>query len=269
MIKRIAIHSVPRSGSSWLGQIFNSSPQVNFKFQPLFSYAFKDALNLNSTKNEIVSFFEQIASSEDDFLNCKSFIKSGKYPKFSKLKEYTSIVYKEVRYHHLLKNLMMNDDELLVIGLIRNPKGVINSWLQAPREFKKGLEWDEDEEWLRAPKKNLNKQEEFNGFLKWVECLRIFEYLNKNYPNRFIQIHYDDLLENTEDLVHHIFDRCEIPWNDQTENFINNSRAKEVEDAYSVFKKRKVDDVWKDELDNSIVDYIDSFLTKNSLEKFI
>ena len=44
-MKRIAIHSVPRSGSSWLGQILNSSLKVCFRFQPLFSYAFKDYLN--------------------------------------------------------------------------------------------------------------------------------------------------------------------------------------------------------------------------------
>ena len=46
-MKRIAIHSAPRSGSSWLGQILNSSPKVCFRFQPLFSYAFKDYLNDN------------------------------------------------------------------------------------------------------------------------------------------------------------------------------------------------------------------------------
>ena len=37
----ISIHGVPRSGTSWLGQILDSSPKVRYKFQPLFSYAFK------------------------------------------------------------------------------------------------------------------------------------------------------------------------------------------------------------------------------------
>ena len=60
-MKRIAIHSVPRSGSSWLGQILNSSPKVCFRFQPLFSYAFKDYLNEKSSQEDIMTFFEQIA----------------------------------------------------------------------------------------------------------------------------------------------------------------------------------------------------------------
>ena len=36
----VGVHGVPRSGTSWLGQILNASKKVNFKFQPLFSYAF-------------------------------------------------------------------------------------------------------------------------------------------------------------------------------------------------------------------------------------
>ena len=35
---------VPRSGTSWFGELFNSSPRVAYRFQPLFSYAFKDAI---------------------------------------------------------------------------------------------------------------------------------------------------------------------------------------------------------------------------------
>ena len=44
-LKKIAIFSVPRSGSSWLGQIFNSHEDVSFRMQPLFSYSHKSALN--------------------------------------------------------------------------------------------------------------------------------------------------------------------------------------------------------------------------------
>ena len=58
----VAIHSVPRSGSTWLGQIFNSHPKVNFRYQPLFSYAFKDYLNEASSSEDIEAFFKNIYS---------------------------------------------------------------------------------------------------------------------------------------------------------------------------------------------------------------
>ena len=67
-MKRIAIHSVPRSGSSWLGQIFNSSVKVCFRFQPLFSYVFKGYLDEKSSREDILTFFKLIAKSNDDFL---------------------------------------------------------------------------------------------------------------------------------------------------------------------------------------------------------
>ena len=94
---RLAIHSVPRSGSSWLGQIFNSSPSVCFRFQPLFSYAFKDYLNKESTMEDILRFFEVIARSNDDFLLQKDKVYSGEYPCFDKKEQFSHIVYKEVR----------------------------------------------------------------------------------------------------------------------------------------------------------------------------
>jgi len=63
-MKKIALHSVPRSGSSWIGQILNSSPKVNYKFQPLFSYAFKGYLDENSSRERIDEFFEKEVKQE-------------------------------------------------------------------------------------------------------------------------------------------------------------------------------------------------------------
>ena len=100
-MKRIAVHSVPRSGSSWIGQVLNSSPDVNFKFQPLFSYAFKGFLNETSNQKQIEEFFQCIAESQDDFLLQNDKIEKKIYPTFQKNTDYTHIMYKEVRYHHI------------------------------------------------------------------------------------------------------------------------------------------------------------------------
>ena len=56
MKKTIALFGVPRSGTSWLGQIFDSCPDVIYKYQPLFSYAFKNRLNMQSSFDEISNF---------------------------------------------------------------------------------------------------------------------------------------------------------------------------------------------------------------------
>src|SRR5690606_40577357 len=61
----IAIHGAPRSGTSWLGQVFNSHPQVQYRYQPLFSYAFKGRVGAHSSRQEFLDLFADLATTED------------------------------------------------------------------------------------------------------------------------------------------------------------------------------------------------------------
>jgi len=70
-MENAAIFGVPRSGTSWLGQIFNSSPNVAYRFQPLFSYAFKSRLNEHSTADDIENFSRDILNTSDEFVTQK------------------------------------------------------------------------------------------------------------------------------------------------------------------------------------------------------
>lgn len=254
-MQRIAIHSVPRSGSTWLGSIFDSQPEVIYKLQPLFSYALKDRLTPISTKKEIDDFFDDLEKSRDDFMDQKDGKDKGIIPVFKKEKA-TTIVYKEVRYHHLLKNLMEKEDGIKVIGLIRNPLSAISSWLKAPKEFRAEKGWKVEEEWQFAAKKNLNKAEEFNGYEKWKEVTYIFESLQKQYPTRFYLLNYDDLLEDMNRTVEKLFEFCNIGITEQTRNFIYQSKSTEQADPYSVFKSKKKDDAYKRNLPQCIIDEI-------------
>ncbi len=268
MKKRIAIHSVPRSGSNWLGAIIDSNPHVIFKHQPLFSYAFKDYLDEHASTEDIHLFFEKIAVTKDEFLDRS--VKKHKeiVPVFTKQSP-TTIVYKEVRYHHLLQNMLRQDKALKVIGLIRNPCGVINSWLKAPREFKKELGWKAEEEWRYAPKKNCGKPEEFNGFEKWKEVAYLFQDLKSQYPDRFFLITYHDLLNRTNKSVQKIFDFCNLKMADQTIEFIKTSRNKRGKDTYGVYRTKKTDNQWISELPQHIQETIQEILKGTSLEKYL
>ena len=74
--------------------------------------------------------------SNDDFLIQKEAKERGLIPEFKKDNP-THIIYKEARYHNLLSNMLRKDDEIKIVGIVRNPKGVINSWHHAPKEFDK------------------------------------------------------------------------------------------------------------------------------------
>jgi len=266
---KIALHGTPRSGSSWLGQIFNSSPMVNFKYQPLFSYAFKNYLTPNSSKQEIDCFFCEIAKSSDDFLNQRKQKIKGNYPEFIKNKILPFTVYKEVRYHHILENMLYQDNKVILVGLIRNPLSVISSWLIAPKEFRRDLGWNELEQWRYAELKNQGKPEEFNGYEKWKEVVLIFHKLKNQYPNRVYLLTYKKLLENTSLETKKLFDFCRIPLEEQTLNFINQSSQSENDDAYSVFRNKQTDIKWKKELNPLIAEEIINDLKGSELEVYL
>src|SRR5436305_252996 len=99
----VAIHGAPRSGTSWLGQLFNSSENVAYRYQPLFSYAFKQRLTSTSTRREIELFFDDLLFTEDDFVLQRGAASLAGYSLEFEKAEITHLVYKEVRYHCVLE----------------------------------------------------------------------------------------------------------------------------------------------------------------------
>ena len=267
-LHKIAIHSVPRSGSTWLGHLVNSSPHVIFKYQPLFSYALKNYLDEYSSAAQIDSFFEKLIETNDDFLDQKQDIQSGKVPRFEK-SEIDAVVYKEVRYHHILPNLLETCKGLKLVALIRNPLSVISSWLAAPREFRKDLGWKEMEEWKDAKKKNSNKKQEFYGFEKWKEVTLLFEHLHQKYPNRVTIILYNDLLRNTFNITQKLFSKLELEFTAQTEDFIKMSHSVHINDPYAVYRTNQRDDNWKKQLNPKIAKSILDEVKGTPFEKYL
>ena len=265
---KIAIQSVPRSGSTWLGSIFDSHPNVAYRFQPLFSYAFKNSLGLNSSKEEIDEFLFSILYSQDDFINQKKAKGNGLIPIFDKL-DVTHIVYKEVRNHHILENILNQLQDIKIIGIIRNPLSVINSWLRAPKEFRSDLGWKEKEEWRFAQKKNMNNVEEFNGLEKWIEVAKMFEMLVEKYSDKFYLLNYKNIIEKTEDEITKMFDFCDLDVAEQTKQYLYQSVAISNSDPYSVYKNKKKDDAWINELNIEIASEIISIVHSVDLGKYL
>lgn len=256
MFQKIAIHSAPRSGSTWLGKILDSSPDTLYKYQPLFSYVLKSFLKKNSTEEEIDSFFKKLSETKNNFLDQKPEKEDGIVPEFQKNAKPTALVYKEVRYHHLLSNLLLKDKEVKVIGLIRNPLSVINSWLNAPKEFKAELGWKIEKEWKFAPSKNKDKPEEYNGYKKWIEVSYLFLKLREQYPDRFYLLNYEDLLQNPIAETLKLFEFANLALGTQTLEFLKASTSRNDGDSYSVYKIKEDDKEWEKELPDYIIQEI-------------
>lgn len=267
-LRVIGVHGVPRSGTTWLGQIFNSHADVAYRFQPLFSYAFKSRLDPHSSAAQISEFFHDIYSTEDDFVLQKGEADLSKMTvRFSKSPHPTNLVYKEVRYHHILENLLLSSTDVRIVGIIRLPCAVIQSWVNAPREFKK--EWNILEEWRLAAKKNQGRPEEFYGFAKWKEVAELFLRLQVSYPDRFLLVKYAELIASPMVEVQRIFGFCGLSLGDQTRKFIEASRSRDDGNPYGVFRNHTRDDKWLNRLPNQISSAIMSELRGTELEMFL
>ena len=265
----ISIHGVPRSGTSWLGQIFNSHPDVAYRLQPLFSYRFKNRINLNSTKDVICDFFDELYQVKDDDFILEKW-RDHNNPIELDFKKNTSknfLVMKMVRYHHLIEKFLLSDENLKVIGIVRNPCAVIYSWLNAPKEFNN--KWDVLSEWRYAPSKNLGRIEEYNGFEKWKELALTFLELEQKNPERFLFIQYEQLVTDPNSIIENAFSFVGLKMERQVLDFIKSSQSYHSEDAYAVFKSPNVKDKWRSELDQRISEEIINEIHRTVLARFM
>jgi hypothetical protein len=264
-LKIIALWGPPRSGTTWLGQIFDSHPTVAYRYQPLFSYRFKNAVSTESPPAAMENFLTELAASDDDFVCQVTKRAEGLVPPFTKYSP-SHLVFKEVRYLHLARHFLSTVPHSLAVGIIRNPFATINSWLKTPREFRP--EWDWRTEWRTAKSKNLGRAEEYYGFERWKWIAQSFVELGTEYPGRFTLVRYEDLVLSPKPVISSLFNRCGLQVSEQTSDFLTQSQSREFEHPDSVFRSPNVKDRWQNELPVQIRDAILKECRGTCLEQF-
>lgn len=265
--RTLIIAGAARSGTSWLGQILDSSPDVRFRFQPLFSYAFKGRLDHESTSEDIQNFLEDLYQSNDDFLLQTDKRTSGQYPVFKKSKCADYLVFKENRYQYIWTRILNSTKNLKLVGIIRNPCAVLNSWVKNPKEFPPGSEIQN--EWRMGQCKNQGREEEFFGYYKWKEVANLYLDLKAKWPNRVHIVSYEQLVTDTDDQVRRIFRFAELLFHPQTQSFLSECSQKTVDTPYSVFKSKNVKDNWRKDFPKNIADEIYADISGTRLEQFL
>lgn len=234
----LGIHGAPRSGTSWVGQIFNSSEYVAYRYQPFFSHAFRGHIRKDSDTDAIRQVFRELTTSSDAFL-----LQIGKerlarnmmrFPK----KETTHLVYKEVRFHDLLPELLRKVPEFKAVGIVRDPRAVIDSWFRAPREF--DPRWSKNSEWRYAETKNAGRPENWYGFERWKELSYLFLDLYSAHKDRFRLLQYEDMVADPLATSRALFDFCGLPLSTQTESFLEASTSSDDHDPYGVFRDHRL-----------------------------
>jgi len=265
--KVIAIFGFPRSGTSFLGQIFDSCPSIAYRLEPIFSYKLKNMVSENSTKEEFIDFFEKAFDSVDDeFMNQVEKREKGLYPIFQKT-EGDVLVIKTTRFHHILPTLLklFDKDFLKIVSLARHPAGVIYSWINHPNEFPSG--YDYHDEW-RTGSCRKNAIEEFWGFDDWKSVMTRHIELEEKYDN-FKIFQYENLIKNIEDETAKLFDYTGVSYTEQTAKFLRESQGKHIDNPYAVYKDKSVTSKWVNNLDYYIQEEIINECSGTALLKFL
>lgn len=267
MYKNIAILiGMPRSGTSWLSQIIDSSPDVRFRLSPIFSYAFKNAVTASSSRSEYESLFHGAYSATDDFMDQSYRRAAGEYPVWNVKNENPRyLLIKMTRFHNLISRMMELFDDLKMIAIVRHPCGAIHSWLTTPGEFPETA--DPMAEW-RFAKVRKTSEEEFWGFEDWKTVTRLHLQLQKKYPERFYIIRYEDLVSNALKETEKVFNFLNLEITEQTKKFIIASQSQSVDNSYAVYKLPSVKERWKSGLQPDIRDQILAETAGTDLEVF-
>lgn len=261
----IAIHGAPRSGTSWLGQLFNSSEHVAYRYQPFFAHAFRGRIDVSTGPAGLERFFDDLLSTDDDFVLQRASLALAGYELAFDKRGITHLVYKEVRFHDLLEPLLERMPRLHAVGIVRDPRAVIASWAAAPREFRP--EWCLHDEWREAPSKNGGQPENWYGFVRWRELAVLFLRLRERFPGQFSLVRYEDLVAAPGATLGGLFEACGLPMTLQVHDFLRRSRGEDDGSPYGVLRDARRTS--SPDLDASVRDAIESELRGDPAECFL
>ena len=264
----VVVAGVARSGTSWLGQLFDSHPQVVYRFQPFFSYAFRDRMHADSDTTSWRTFFRDVVASDDPFLTQQARRASGEYPVFSKATPSTHLVFKTCRFQYLLPNLLRKCPETRLVAVVRHPCAVLDSWRHTPSEFPNGAEFQR--EWREASCKNQGKTSEFFGYYKWKEAAHLYLDLRDQLPERVDVVPYRMLVEQSRTVVPSLLKSAGLTYPEQTRSFLGACHRGHQDSPFAVFKDPNVVDQWKrNDFPKVVRDEIDADLRDTRLEAFL
>lgn len=262
----IYIAGVARSGTSWVGQVLNSCPQVAYRFQPFFAYEFKGRLHEDSPPEDFRQVFSEMRQADTPFLTQSDKIASGQYPAFVKAAVPDILVFKENRYQSLVPQALRKVPELGLLAVVRNPCAVLNSWRKNPKEFPLGSDFAR--EWRHGMCKNTGPQDCF-GYYRWKEAANQYLDLEAQFPKRVRVLRYEDAVANPAGVFQEVFSFFGLPFGSQTISFLADSTSTNSDSYYAVYKDASVADKWREEFEPEIAAEIQADLSGTRLARFI
>lgn len=204
------IWGAPRSGTSWLGYLISRHPDVEYRFQPIHAHTFKPRIESDSSKLGLYLFYGRLLLTRDPYVlnGLAKDVNRVKKSVLSKLLP-KALVLKETHDLNSIQRAVSLDSNSRLLVVIRNPIYVIESWINAPREF--SPEWKLEEEWRWASKKNSEYSGNHFGIEEWIKTTRqVIDFRARN-PEQVRIIRYELLRAKTEETMREVLAHFSLP----------------------------------------------------------
>lgn len=262
----IWLTGMPRSGTTWISQIFAASPEVRVKFCPLFSYRFKNVMTAESTPEAWAAFFEQVYHATDPYMDQCHLRKKNLVPDFAHPPSASAtLLIKSNRQHHLTETILRSMPHIRFFAVVRDPFAAVHSWLSDPEEFPATA--DPMTQWRTGTCRKTNVGE-YWGFDDWKQVTTMHLQLAQNYPAQFVLRRYEDLKVDPIEQLRELFETFNLSFLPQVRRFIEESISRHEESPHSVFKQRQRAAKWQQELHPDIIDAIRSEIQGTKLAQF-
>jgi len=260
------ISGMPRSGTTWLSQIFASSPDVRLKFCPLFSYEFKNSLDERSSSEQWQEMFFSLYETRSEFLDQDHLRKYGLIPRFDDKRDAPGhLMIKSNRFHNLTPYILRLNENVRFVHIVRHPCATIYSWLTDPREFPETA--NPMTEWRTGLCRKTGLGE-FWGFDDWKLVTTQALKMSKLYPDQHCVVRYEDLVSDTLVCTEALFSFLGLTLVNSTKEFITKSQSKHDVDKHSVFKNPDIKSKWREQLSPKIIDACMREVVGTELEQF-
>jgi len=268
MIDRpIFLLGMPRSGTTWLSQVFEAHPHVRVRLSPNFSYELKDRLHLQSSPSDWEAVLTKASESVDPFLTQDWRRERGDLPRHASKKTAHRLVVKDTRYFSVYRAGMKQLPKAKCLYVVRHPGAVLNSWMESA-EFPEGASIEE--QWRSGACRKEGGKGEFWGFEDWCLETRRFLKLQMVDPEHYRVFSYEQAVRKPEAVFKDLFAFIGIPFHPAVLEFVERSHAVHIRDPYSVFKDpKRVLDGWKDSFPSSLLDVIHEELSGTVLETYL
>lgn len=264
----IFVLGMPRSGTSWLSQIFESSPDCLVRLSPNYSYPLKNRLSIDTSLADWLEALRLAAESDDPFMTQNWRRNTGEFTRFpdALTRKACRLVIKDTRFHAVYQSGMSLMPRAKAVVIVRHPAAMLWSW-RSCKEFPSGGDFSRD--WRSGACKKGEGPGEYWGFDDWKVLTLEYCRLAQAWPERYCIIRYEALVNDPKAVVAGVFSFLGLEVSKQTKQFLRDSQSVHDSRPYAICKSRSVATAWKEHFPEEILKEIRDEVAGTILARFI